>query len=1382
MSESRSVLSILKRGRLTSPSNNVKYSSFKDSCSTSIFHDSGYNVSLKDPNFDHTDAEHKDELSARHLSLLHEYSEYSHPNLVIPVLSPIENGKNSISLSERKEANVATDFFETPKVSKKDSSLRRRLLLSKTALGGTVGCFERQANSSDCSRRKTLSHVLSFEERLSKSSSYSPRDNTYKPLATSTLKTEEFSPACQKLRLAFSQQRTSTVDDSKCKNNLLSEPECLSPIHHNNSKDTIIDKTPYEFSDSALTSINDESTYLELLRTPTCCMLSETNEDKFLTPVSNLIADFNFDLLDTNTPPTHVVSNLDLSVPEDSGFNSLGLDKSEDSSSDHEGSFQELLQKQKEVSKLLDAKRKLRKLDRVRRLSTLRERGSQSETEEDYDAKLINSEYKLKVARDPASEDRGLVFNEENSGDLILNLGDLSRTPALQVVHEIFMRSKRKIPERNGLLENTERAEMSVLEYILAGLIGKKMGLEKLDILTELKYRDLKHILAIVLGALTVESLCSAGVGTETDTIGNASSTCTNSVVTTDGQTKNGTDCFNQGYPQNGLCNVLIFNNCTAGTETDGAATVSSAQGHSNLFCATVTSARHQEPPDITEDAFEDYLATDDMLVNYFNEFLNLPTFAEPVKFNPDFGVFEVVNDTPQCLESQLKKILHNQKPPSPIYDVTRKAKNDGQLSKKSSIFPDFSVDPNYSIMRLEREQGIQWIKKERLPAFLKSDCYFEYRLAKLLSQVEWSRTGINFIIDTTYYPWIMKRELTPPFPEEDEEELIMRKFYVSLGKATVTQTKDWFTLAKKSQQTTTTDTITHPLVSTQIQGTQYWSTGPQRTIAYNHKVSPDSVPSQGTCSFSAQSYTADLYSSSSSNLGVDSLDMEYSQRSLPLPQRTGTAKTNNVRGRSKSTEVDTSVSIADTPSHTMLRVYLDQKWENGAEEKENLEYDGRQEMTAFQTLDEFTSTYIQYIVNESVSKLTGEPAAKSKTDMNFSKLSKVFIHELSNNQLSATAAEPLTSQNISLSNKLDSKGHCIKQETEEVSSSSRSESDVTDSRAAWCTSHRTYDIGNRNEFERFKKFIKGTLGERYWWLWMDIERLKVLKDTRRQQRQLDKMKKLYLVSSGDYFLNSEVLFKLDLLLGDQWNTRHLKWIQPEVVKPLLLYWGPRFCVTHTAAVQTASAKLKQWHTSHERPRTDIDPYPQMVTLLPLRAKSCIPRIAPSHPQRNETSSPTTLLKTNVTNLSSKRATRLLSATLPPSGTITKDDFYSVTNKPDVSRKRPKSVGSNMTRLLAVTDDTKCLKSQTDRKYTYAELLPGKSPRESVVLGSSKMECMLQSLYVENRAGYFFTRFCEKSGNELWKNSAYFWFDLQAYHQLFYQETLQPFKLCKQAQ
>lgn len=77
------------------------------------------------------------------------------------------------------------------------------------------------------------------------------------------------------------------------------------------------------------------------------------------------------------------------------------------------------------------------------------------------------------------------------------------------------------------------------------------------------------------------------------------------------------------------------------------------------------------------------------------------------------------------------------------------------------------------------------------------------------------------------------------------------------------------------------------------------------------------------------------------------------------------------------------------------------------------------------------------------------------------------------------------------------------KEKAEEMieEATSKNESIGSESRADWCTSHKTYDIGNRKEFERFKKFIKGTLGERYWWLWMDIERLKVLKDAGRYQR-----------------------------------------------------------------------------------------------------------------------------------------------------------------------------------------------------------------------------------------------------------------------------------------
>lgn len=112
-----------------------------------------------------------------------------------------------------------------------------------------------------------------------------------------------------------------------------------------------------------------------------------------------------------------------------------------------------------------------------------------------------------------------------------------------------------------------------------------------------------------------------------------------------------------------------------------------------------------------------------------------------------------------------------------------------------------------------------------------------------------------------------------------------------------------------------------------------------------------------------------------------------------------------------------------------------------------------------------------------------------------------MFTYKSVNNEFAHGTAESLFNQSSSPLTALDSKEDVIKQDPEQVSLSSRPESVGPDSRASWCISHRTYDTGNRHEFERFRKFIKGTLGERYWWLWMDIERLKALKNATRQQR-----------------------------------------------------------------------------------------------------------------------------------------------------------------------------------------------------------------------------------------------------------------------------------------
>lgn len=46
----------------------------------------------------------------------------------------------------------------------------------------------------------------------------------------------------------------------------------------------------------------------------------------------------------------------------------------------------------------------------------------------------------------------------------------------------------------------------------------------------------------------------------------------------------------------------------------------------------------------------------------------------------------------------------------------------------------------------LNKEQGLRWIKDNRFPAFLQSDLYIEYRLAKILSQVRISKVHVHIV------------------------------------------------------------------------------------------------------------------------------------------------------------------------------------------------------------------------------------------------------------------------------------------------------------------------------------------------------------------------------------------------------------------------------------------------------------------------------------------------------------------------------------------------------------------------------------------------------------------------------------------------------------
>ncbi|XP_077023464.1 regulator of G-protein signaling 22 isoform X12 [Tamandua tetradactyla] len=467
---------------------NFKYSGFRDFC-TSSFQDHGYRELLKSCSSGNTEKEFLGK-KEKGPTLFREHLETSRLDLTPPLESPTQKKR---FVFPRKENDKTPELCETPKVSGKKFLLRRRLNVSFSLLKED---FESQNSSLDSNK----SQILNLEKNIPSSASNFSRQNNFSPLVTSTLKTEEATSSSQKLRLNFSQQKTSTIDDSKGDCSLF-EVECISPIQGSSFKDSVT----HNFSDSS-SSVNDENTYPELLGHSVSTTTCVTDEDIFVTPINDLVANVKFNASETLSSSTEERGNI--STPEDSGFNSLSLDKSEDSLSDQEGSFQELLQKHKGTLKVGDTIRKSRRLGRSRRLSTLLEQGSQSETEEEKQIVHSYSETEPAAISD-ISESQ--LSNDNMSGDFILSIKNLSKTPALQLVHELLMKSKRKRFQHNvahELLEERDGGKIAVLQCVLAGLIGKKMGVDKLDILTELKYRNLKHILAMVLDSLTAESLC----------------------------------------------------------------------------------------------------------------------------------------------------------------------------------------------------------------------------------------------------------------------------------------------------------------------------------------------------------------------------------------------------------------------------------------------------------------------------------------------------------------------------------------------------------------------------------------------------------------------------------------------------------------------------------------------------------------------------------------------------------------------------------------------------------------------------------------------------------------------------------------------------------
>ncbi|KAG8441803.1 hypothetical protein GDO86_010834 [Hymenochirus boettgeri] len=573
----------------------------------------------------------------------------------------------------------------------------------------------------------------------------------------------------------------------------------------------------------------------------------------------------------------------------------------------------------------------------------------------------------------------------------------------------------------------------------------------------------------------------------------------------------------------------------------------------------------------------------------------------------------------------------------------------------------DFNIDINYSVMCLNREQGIQWIKKERLPAFLKSDCYFEYRLARLLSQVRASNSGMAISADPNYQPWEHRKEMGPSLTSENEDQEIMKKFFVTLGQV-------------------------------------------------------------------------------KSILAMNSICL--------MSDRVSTLKSYCLRNDGSD---EYPISIADSPSPTPLRLYIAQK--TAIEEQQNQKEDGSQfrefqDPPVFPAMDDFLDWYVQCVMKSAILKLTGEQAKQSDHNLDIHTLSAVIIRNRSSGTPSVSSMNSQTS-------------------IEEEIMISDTESDEPDAVDDWCLKDTNYRINSPREFEKFKSFLKGTPGEKLLCLWLDIERLNTIKNHKNQRRHLSKMKKM--ITQSDHF-TADVLLKLELD-RNQWSRHHLQTVQCEVVKPLLLYWGPRFCISDTYSAHNAQFDLKSWSDRQLRPKRDADPFAKTMALLPLRPKSCAPRISSSVHHATKSSPPLQSFRSKTCS-STKHSVNLVLAHLKPKQTSRSLPGSATFNSISSIKKLQRSSNNHIPRSPDLPN-----KSQEPNVYQNVFKDDFSDGVQISILKSSEMALMLQALYLDSRAGYFFTSFCEKSGNKLWENGIYFWSDLQSYHHMFYQETLQPFQL-----
>ncbi|XP_071965530.1 regulator of G-protein signaling 22-like [Antedon mediterranea] len=652
-------------------------------------------------------------------------------------------------------------------------------------------------------------------------------------------------------------------------------------------------------------------------------------------------------------------------------------------------------------------------------------------------------------------------------------------------------------------------------------------------------------------------------------------------------------------------------------------------------------------PPEVTIDDLEEYLATDNLFIEYFNAFLKLPTFVEPLAFNKERGGFEVVTNAKQELKNQMQAAVRSKQSPNHIYKVTKQVLNEKNPPKvkyddDSEEEEEPEIKTTFKVQCLNKEQGIQWIKEERMPAFLHSDIYLEYRLAKVVSQTEIATKEdkpIQLVIDSSYKPFMIEKPVVSKPVAVDTKSVAFRDMFICLGETQTTQTDDWYNDVKLVTDTNTTQSANSRPLSAQSRPT---SARPPSALSKDLSMIDSGVWSlcrQESFSNPSQTFSFDGDASINSSKLFD--NPPKLRPTSPKHWRAPIGDQSCVVLESEKRNYGGAVHlpvVKQNLSKTELEEVLSEGGESGVEsEKADSETadnegciqteDGKIEnemdvkvmkpivVDNIDQLVKMTVTYsikraLQCVTNcsdEVINAYLDENVLKSET-VKSADLQEDTLNNIEIRSPSIESDHMLTvPKQIESASSTFSSMNSVKDSVEEDSLIDSDEEE--DDNYTIFTRTKRYDLSNKKGIDAFKNFLCGNLGEKYWSLWLDLDRGNSILNTDNENQFICQLREKYVNSRGVCVLPQEVQRSLGFSESYKCSfLADLLKMQPKVLEPLLLYWAPKFLMREHYKCNPATNYLYR-RQQLNRPVSVANPEPKAIALLPLRPKTCMPKL-----------------------------------------------------------------------------------------------------------------------------------------------------------------------------